>query len=50
MKKVFVLFALIATMMISFSCRDNKKVEEAVEVETVDSLTVVSPDSLEVVE
>jgi hypothetical protein len=50
MKKVFAFIAIIALMMVSFSCRDNKVEEETVTEETVDTLETVSPDSLYTVE
>lgn len=50
MKKFFAIIAIIATMMISFSCRQEKNVEtEEVTVEEVDSTELYDvplPDTL----
>lgn len=50
MKKIFAIFAIIAVMMLSFSCRSTKTVdEEEVVVEEVDSTELCDvplPDTL----
>ena len=47
MKKFFAIIAIIATMMISFSCRQEKNVEVTVEeVDSTELYDVPLPDTL----